>query len=31
MLALVVLKPQDHGTARWARFGEMKEARYILP
>ncbi|WP_314963911.1 type IV secretion system ATPase VirD4 [Bradyrhizobium cosmicum] len=31
MLALIVLKPQHHGTARWARFGEMKKARYILP
>ncbi|RZN13696.1 type IV secretion system ATPase VirD4 [Bradyrhizobium sp. Leo121] len=31
MLAAIVLKPQHHGTARWARFGEMKKARYIVP
>ncbi|WP_247808741.1 MULTISPECIES: type IV secretion system ATPase VirD4 [unclassified Bradyrhizobium] len=31
MLPAIMLKPQHHGRARWARFGEMKTARYILP
>ncbi|RWB08472.1 MAG: type IV secretion system protein VirD4, partial [Mesorhizobium sp.] len=30
ILAIVVFKPQHHGTARWARFSEMKKAGYIM-
>ncbi|WP_217577455.1 type IV secretion system ATPase VirD4 [Mesorhizobium sp. GbtcB19] len=31
VLAMVLFKPQHHGTARWALLSEMKRAGYILP
>jgi len=31
VMAAILFKKQHHGTARWARFSELKKAGYILP